>query len=48
LLLDKGFVVEEKTNANYGEDDVDLSAENAGFFKDCFVGGQGFLLVTNE
>ena len=38
VLFDVQSIAEEYTDADYGEDEVNFSAEDAGLFEDSFVG----------
>lgn len=44
VLLDEGLVAEEEGDADYGEDDVDLGAENARLLEYALVLGDGLVL----
>lgn len=43
-LLDQLLVAEEKAETNYGEDEIDLGAEDARLLEEVLVRGDGFLL----
>lgn len=45
LFFDELFVVVEEIYVDYCEDEVDFGVEDVDFFKDVFVGGDGFVLL---